>query len=155
MLDIGCGPGRVAEAVIEAGAARYVGIDLSPQMLELARRRVDAHEVELIEGDFLDIDVSRTFNVVLALGLSTTWTDQSEPLPGCAPVAVLRSSHPSRAGTGVKAPLRHLHYALHRCPIFEYTEAEAEELLADAGFSTVEFTRAAPGLPRRGDAVTG
>ena len=55
VLDVGCGPGRVAEAVIEAGASRYVGIDFSAEMLELARRRLDGREgVELVKGDFLD-----------------------------------------------------------------------------------------------------
>jgi SAM-dependent methyltransferase len=143
VLDLGCGPGRVAEAVIQAGAARYVGIDLSPQMLELARMRVDAHEVELIEGDFLEMDVSGTFDVVLALGLFD-YLEEPER------AAAWMRAHCSSALVAsfprwewIKAPLRHLHYALHRCPIFEYTEALAEELLSNAGFSRVE-------LPSRG-----
>jgi hypothetical protein len=40
----------------------------------------------------------------------------------------------------VKGPLRRLHYeVVHRYPIRDYTEAGAEELLATAGFSGVEF----------------
>ena len=31
VLDLGCGPGRVAEAVIDAGAAKYLGVDLAPK----------------------------------------------------------------------------------------------------------------------------
>lgn len=139
VLDLGCGPGRVAEAVIEAGAARYVGIDLSTQMLELARRRVDGHEVELIEGDFRDLDVSQAFDVVLALGL---FDYLGEPEQAAAWMrahctSALVASFPR--WEWIKAPLRHLHYALHRCPIFEYTEVAADELLSSAGFSKVEF----------------
>jgi hypothetical protein len=39
----------------------------------------------------------------------------------------------------VKAPIRHLRYErLHRCPVFDYTEETAAELLAGAGFARVE-----------------
>ena len=145
VLDVGCGPGRVAEAVLGAGAARYVGIDVSPEMLALARRRVDGHPAaELIEGSFLDVDVPGTFDVVLALGLFDYLAE-----PGRAAAwmqarctSALVASFPRR--DRLKAPLRHLYYALHGCPIFEYTEARAEELLGGAGFSEVEFPSRGP-----------
>jgi SAM-dependent methyltransferase len=145
VLDVGCGPGRVAEAVLEAGAARYVGIDFSAEMLALARRRVDGHPaVELVEGDFLDLDVPGTFDVVLALGL---FDYLPEPRPAAAWMrarctSTLVASFPR--WDWAKAPLRHLYYALHRCSLFEYTEEEAEELLRDAGFSSVEFASRGP-----------
>jgi SAM-dependent methyltransferase len=145
VLDLGCGPGRVGEAVIGAGAGRYVGIDVSPQMLALARRRLMEHEaVELIEGDFLDADVPGTFDVVLALGLFDYLEEPARAASWirdhCA--STLVASFPR--WDWVKAPARHLYYALYRCPIFEYTEARSEELLRDAGFSSVEFPSRGP-----------
>jgi SAM-dependent methyltransferase len=145
VLDVGCGPGRVAEALLEAGAAKYVGIDFSAEMLALARRRVDGRAgVELVEGDFLDLDLPGTFDVVLALGL---FDYLPEPRPAAAWMrarctSTLVASFPR--WDWAKAPLRHLYYALHRCRIFEYTEAGAEELLRDAGFSSVEFASRGP-----------
>lgn len=145
VLDVGCGPGRVAEAVIGAGAARYVGIDFSTRMLGLARRRLEQEEaVELIEGDFLDADVPGTFDVVLALGL---FDYLEEPARAAAWLrghcsSTLVASFPR--WDWVKAPLRHLYYALHGSPLFEYTEAGVEELLTDAGFSNVEFPSRGP-----------
>jgi SAM-dependent methyltransferase len=140
VLDVGCGPGRVAEAVIDAGAARYVGIDFSSHMLALARRRLEQHEaVELIEVNFLDVDLPRTFDVVLALGLFDYLEEPARAAEWlrshCA--STLVASFPR--WDWVKAPLRHLYYALHRCRIFDYNEAGVEELLAGAGFSNVEF----------------
>src|SRR5438445_6609013 len=41
VLDVGCGSGRIGEFVLDAGAARYVGIDFSEPMIEMARRRLE------------------------------------------------------------------------------------------------------------------
>lgn len=151
VLDLGCGPGRVAEAVIDAGAAGYVGIDLSPTMLSLARDRLDRFEsIELVEGNFVDIDLRRTFDVVLALGLF----DYVEE-PACA-AAWMRARCSSTLVASftrwdwLKGPIRHLRYELHRCPIVDYSEADVEALLAAAGFSRIEFASRG----RRGFLVT-
>src|SRR5579884_2300994 len=40
VLDVGCGSGRIGEFVLEAGASRYLGIDFSEPMVELARARL-------------------------------------------------------------------------------------------------------------------
>jgi SAM-dependent methyltransferase len=152
VLDVGCGPGRVAEAVIEAGAGSYTGVDFSPHMLELARARVGRFDsVELVEGDFLELDIPRTFDVVLALGLfdyldepgrAAAWMHAS-----CGRMLVATFSRRDR----IKTPIRRFHYELiHRCPLFFYTEADAEAMLLAAGFSSVEFVARS----RRGFFVT-
>src|SRR5271166_2721309 len=40
VLDVGCGSGRIGEFVLEAGAARYVGVDFAEPMIELAEARL-------------------------------------------------------------------------------------------------------------------
>jgi SAM-dependent methyltransferase len=50
LVDLGCGTGLLAAAA-EAEAGRVVGVDPSPAMLEVARRRSDA--VEWVEAGFL------------------------------------------------------------------------------------------------------
>ncbi|MEP6910455.1 MAG: class I SAM-dependent methyltransferase [Actinomycetota bacterium] len=141
VLDVGCGPGRVAEGVIEAGARTYAGIDFSPHMLRLARERLDRFaSVELLEGDFMELELPRTFDVVLALGLFDYLEEPgraAEWMCGrCSGTLVATFSRRDR----IKTPIRRLHYELiHRCPIYFYTEAAAEAMLVAAGFSTVEF----------------
>jgi len=141
VLDVGCGPGRVGEAVIEAGASSYMGVDFSPRMLELARARLEGFEsVQFIESDFFDIDLLERFDVVLALGLfdyldepgrAASWMREH-----CGGTLVATFSRRDR----VKTPIRRLHYELiHRCPIYFYVEADAEALLGDAGFERVDF----------------
>jgi SAM-dependent methyltransferase len=139
VLDAGCGPGRVAEAVIEAGAGAYAGIDLSPHMLALARERLARFDdVELYEGDLVALDLPPA-DIVLALGLFDYLAD-----PGRA-AAWMRARC---CGTllasftrwdWLKGPVRHFHYELlHRCPIRDYTEDVALALLRDAGFSHID-----------------
>lgn len=152
VLDVGCGPGRVGEAVIEAGAATYAGIDFSPHMLELARARLGRFEsVELVEGDFHELELARRFDVVLALGLFDYLED---------PRRAARWMHAHTGKTlvatfsrrdRIKTPIRRLHYELiHRCPLYFYREAEAETLLRAAGFSRIELAARS----RRGFFVT-
>jgi ubiquinone/menaquinone biosynthesis C-methylase UbiE len=152
VLDVACGPGRVAEAVLEAGAATYVGVDFSPHMLELARARLGRFEsVELLEGDFHDLELARRFDVVLALGLFDYLEDPRR-------AASWMHAHTGRTLVAtfsrrdrIKTPIRRFHYELiHRCPLYFYREADAEALLRAAGFARVDFVARS----RRGFFVT-
>jgi SAM-dependent methyltransferase len=141
VLDVGCGPGRVGESVIEAGASSYLGIDFSPRMLELARARLaDVESAQFIESDFFDLDLPERFDVVLALGLfdyldepgrAASWMHEH-----CGQILVATFSRRDR----IKTPIRRVHYELvHRCPIYFYVEVDAEALLRQAGFARVDF----------------
>lgn len=59
VLEIGCGVGYLHRRLLEAGAARAVGVDLSARMLEEARAGAQARglaeRTEYREGDFLEI----------------------------------------------------------------------------------------------------
>jgi ubiquinone/menaquinone biosynthesis C-methylase UbiE len=58
-LDIGCGTGSLAVALARRGA-RVTGIDISPQMLDIARRKVDeaglGESVALVQMSAIDLD---------------------------------------------------------------------------------------------------
>ena len=151
VLDLGCGPGRVGEAVLDAGAGSYVGVDFSRNMLELARERLARFEhVELVDGNFLELDLPRG-DVVLALGLFE-YLDEPERAAAwmhahCS--ATLVASFTS--WDWVKGPPRHAYYRLlHACTLHDYAEADAIALLRGAGFSGVELVAGG----RRGFTVT-
>ena len=142
MLDVGCGSGRVGEHVLEAGAGRYVGVDFSGPMLELARNRLErfGSKVELVEADFLTTPLDGSFDVILALGFFD-YTPQPWPFTRrmfelCSGVVV--ASFPT--WTWVKGPIRKVRYEIiNDVSIFNYTRRELEFLFGASGFSRVEI----------------
>jgi SAM-dependent methyltransferase len=149
VLDVGCGSGRIAEFVLEAGAGRYVGIDFSGPMLELARDRLRRFgpTVELVEGDFLGAAIEGRFDVALALGF---FDYQAEPHRFVRRMAGLCSgtivaSFPR--WTWTKGPLRKVRYeVIGDCPIFDYSERELRLMFGAAGFEALELTRGRSGF---------
>jgi len=147
VLDVGCGSGRIAEAVLDAGAGAgaYVGVDFSAPMLDLARSRLDrfGDRVTLVEGDFLDTPLGGPFDVVLALGLF-------DYIP--EPHLFARRMYELCAGEVVasfpkwswlKGPVRKIRYeVVNDCPIFNYTERELRLMFGATGFSRVDVIAA-------------
>lgn len=81
MLDVGCGTGSLSLLLAEHGH-RVTGVDLSPNMVERARRKLAGYGVTVLLGDASDPPVSgQRFDVVLCRHL--LWT-----LP--SPAAALR-----------------------------------------------------------------
>lgn len=141
VLDVGCGSGRVAEQVLDAGAAAYVGIDLAGEMLGLARTRLArfCDRVTLIHGDFIDTPLGSSFDVVLGLGIFDYLAD---PEPFVERMGELSSgsvvaSFP--AWHWFKGPLRKLRYeVLNDCPIFDYTDQQVRSLFEAIGFARID-----------------
>lgn len=65
VLDAGCGTGRVAAELARHGI-EVVGVDVDASMLATARRR--APEVPFHAVDLADLDLGRTFDVVVMAG---------------------------------------------------------------------------------------
>ncbi len=65
VLDAGCGTGRVGVELARHGI-EVTGVDLDPSMLATARGR--APEVTWVEADLTELDLGRTFDVVVMAG---------------------------------------------------------------------------------------
>jgi 2-polyprenyl-3-methyl-5-hydroxy-6-metoxy-1,4-benzoquinol methylase len=70
VLDVGCGVGRWSQLLARRGA-QVTGVDLSPTMLEEARRRMDQEGLGsrccFREGDIAELDLGRRFPLVLGV----------------------------------------------------------------------------------------
>ena len=144
VLDVGCGSGRVGEHILMAGAREWVGVDFAAEMIDLARRRLErfGDRVELICGDFLEVELSGRFEVTVAVGFFDYIAD---PRPFLAKIRSLCANQGSvvasfPAWTPLKGPIRKIRYELiNHCPIFNYTDHQLHELFAEAGFSRLEL----------------
>jgi len=154
VLDVGCGSGRVAEGLLDAGASSYVGCDFSEPMLDLARARLDrfGDRARLVKGDFVSADVGGPFDLVVAVGLFDYIAD---PAPFVRRMAALCrgltiASFPR--WTWFKGPIRRFRYqVVHDCPIFDYTERELRFLFEAAGFARVDLLPWQAGFGVRAD----
>lgn len=148
VLDVGCGSGRIGEFVLEAGTRRYLGIDFSEPMIELAQGRLErfGDRVELITDDFMTAPIEEQFDVVLALGLFDYLPDAAGFIGRmselCAPGGCMVGSFP--AWSLLKGPVRKVRYEwIGDCPIFNYTREGLESMMSAAGFTRIELL--APG----------
>jgi SAM-dependent methyltransferase len=142
VLDVGGGSGRLGELFLDQGASRYVDVDLSDSMLDLARERLErfGDKVTLIQGDFLETPIPGSYDVILAMG----YFDYIENAPAhvkrigelLAPGGSVVASFPR--WTWTKGPIRKLRYeVINNCPIFDYTRDGLMQLFA--GYSNVEL----------------
>lgn len=66
VLDIGCGFGRVGATIARRWPrVRYTGIDVSPDLIDGARKRLP--QAELICGDIVTMDLEGRWDLVLAV----------------------------------------------------------------------------------------
>jgi SAM-dependent methyltransferase len=66
VLDVGCGTGATIAQLIERGAARVVGVDLSEPMVAAAHRWIDDPRARVQVGDVLELAPREPFDVVFS-----------------------------------------------------------------------------------------
>lgn len=98
-LDVACGTGRHLAAIADV-VDEVVGVDLSPQMLDVARTRLSGR-VELRVADQRDLRLDRTFDVVSSLFSSIGYARDLEALDNT--VAAL-AAHVAPGGTLLLEP---------------------------------------------------
>ncbi len=81
LYDLGCGDGRIVATAAKEFGAKAVGVELSPALARRAREAVESlglkDQVRIIEGDMMDVDLSRAD--VVALYLLTEANEQLRP----------------------------------------------------------------------------
>lgn len=85
LLDVGCGTGNHVQHFVDR--FEVTGVDVSEEMLALARERVP--EARLVQGDVTSLDLGESFDAVTCLfgviGYVETWTNLDTALARVAP----------------------------------------------------------------------
>jgi ubiquinone/menaquinone biosynthesis C-methylase UbiE len=145
-LDVGCGSGRYALALSQAGMKRVVGADVSPKMIELARemtsRAERADEIfSFVCGDFMELSTEEKFDIVLAMGFFDYIKD---PVPVLKKMKTLANHSVIATFPSIsiyRTPLRKIRYHFKRCPVYFYTSDDIRSLATEAGFRKHEIIK--------------
>jgi cyclopropane fatty-acyl-phospholipid synthase-like methyltransferase len=144
-LDVGCGNGLYAMELAKKGAARVVGIDISPVMIERCVKAARSERLEdrltFIQTDLLAYQPDARFDVSFGIGLFDYIRD---PLPVLRKMRAVTTDKAIMAFPRFwtwRAPLRKLRLMLKGCPVFFYTRSRIDGLLQEAGFARWEVTR--------------
>src|SRR5437867_10909162 len=137
VLDIGCGSGVYLEALGRRGAARLVGLDFAPAMIELARRRIAAAglaaRAELRATDFLAYPVEAPFDYTLAVGVFDYFRDPAPLLRNLAGVTRGKAIATFPQLWNPWTAVRRVRYALavRDCPVHFFSRARVRSLMRD------------------------
>jgi 2-polyprenyl-3-methyl-5-hydroxy-6-metoxy-1,4-benzoquinol methylase len=140
VLDVGCGSGRYAFAMLERGAQRVVGVDVSAKMIDLARseasRRGLGDRCEFIRSGFLEMRSDEMHDVVVATGYFDYLED---PLPHLRKMVDMCdgrifASFPKR--WEYRVPIRKLRFLFRRGYVRFYSLREVRALFRQVGLPT-------------------
>ena len=151
VADLGCGPGRVSDYLASLGLDT-VGVDLSPRMIEIARRSYPSLRFEVGSVTALDLPDGQLGGVIAWFSIFHTPADELPTVFGefhrvLAPGGQLLVA--THSGDGLEAPEQAyghpVSYELHLLPL-----PRLSALLAAAGFTlTAEMHQPYPAKPGR------
>jgi 2-polyprenyl-3-methyl-5-hydroxy-6-metoxy-1,4-benzoquinol methylase len=143
VLDVGCGSGRYCLAYAEGGAARVLGVDFAPAMIELADSYAQklgvADRCEFRVGSFPEAVAGESFDACTAMGFFDYVAD---------PVTIISRMREMTRATMImsfpkskewRVPLRRLRFLVLGCPLFLYSQERVEQILASAGVADYEL----------------
>ena len=143
VLEIGCGSGRVAVALAQAGVEHVTGIDLSDEMCrlagELAERIGQADRCRFVCASADAYEADEPFDAVVAMGVFDYVADPAAMLARMRALSRSRvvASFPRRRML-LNLP-RRLWLKTKRCPVYFYGRRSVEDLLRKAGLEPVDL----------------
>ena len=146
VLDIGCGSGRYVGTSLARGAARVVGIDLSEEMLELARRAISRTEAfvgkaNFVCDDFLTHTFDERYDYGIVMGVMDYIEDAAEFVGKLSQVIRGKAALSFPVAESIWALQRKIRYRLRKCPLYFYERDQLERLLAASPFATWSISR--------------
>lgn len=141
IVDVGCASGRLARRMLDHGAAKVYGIDISEDAVALARKLCEQHKISDEQWDFQVTDVTNKNNklpqgeLTVSLGvieyfdhegLTNFMTNLNTPY-------YFLSFPLKQEGTSLRKLLRSVYLRLQSCPgIYFYTLEEFKQICQQA-----------------------
>lgn len=144
VLDVGCASGRFANMLLEAGAARVVGVDVSEEIIRIANERrlagPNKDRLEFFAADLVQPGLKLPqVDLVTSLGV-LEYFDRSDMrifLQNTAGIKRFFHDFPDVARTTnwLLWWMRQVYIRVNRCPgVYLYQREEFNQMLKEAGF---------------------
>lgn len=144
-IDVGCGNGLYSVELGKEGAARVVGIDISPVMIQRCRQSARNENLEAVlsflQTDLLEYEPESDFDVSYGIGL---FDYIKNPLPVLEKMREVSKDKAIMAFPRFwtwRAPVRKVRLTMKGCPVFFYTKSKINQLMGDAGFADWKITK--------------
>jgi 2-polyprenyl-3-methyl-5-hydroxy-6-metoxy-1,4-benzoquinol methylase len=133
VIDIGSGPGHYSVELATRGAARVLGVDFAPGMVDIARQRAGRAGVgdrcTFTLGDFLVASAAETFDYAIVMGFMDYIEEPRGLIEKVLSVCRHKAFFSFPADGGLLALQRRVRYR-SRCPLYLYSESRIRALLA-------------------------
>lgn len=106
VLCVGCGSGEECKKILDLGATKVVGIDLSPSLIEIAKRNYPEIDFFVLDMEEMDFDIS--FDLIvsnLTMHYVPSWTktlERMKKLLSPEGEIIISTNHPIRFGAETK-----------------------------------------------------
>jgi trans-aconitate methyltransferase len=154
VLDVGCGDGKITAWIADRHpGGQVVGLDVAPKMIDFAKKQFSKAEkpnLDFTQGDAANLNYQEEFDIAVSLSALHWVLDQDKALKGIYEALVPGGK--TYIFTYAKAPMNlskvaeeliltekwTSHFPNYKNERVYYTKEEYEQLLAQAGFSSIE-----------------
>ena len=137
VLDVGCGPGRYAIALAQAGAARVVGVDAAASMIDIAKSEAERLKVgdrcTFVTAGFTEFSTDEKFDVVVATGYFDYLPDPEVHLRRMVERCRGRIFASIPKKWEFRVPIRKARFAYERGFVRFYSQRQLDALVASTG----------------------
>ena len=144
IIDVGCGPGWYDVLLAKTNAVRITGIDIAPNMIELAEKQARENKLkgtcDFICGDILDMQSQKKYDASISIGVFEYFDAIDEILLKLTEITneMIIFSLPVKYHW--LTPQRFVRYKLRRCPLRFYTEQEISATLKRLNIEDFKIT---------------
>lgn len=134
VLDIGCGSGRYIIPCLRRQASKVAAIDLSEQMLSIAKSTVKESgccdsRVEFLCADFLVYSFEEQFDYAIVMGVMDYIAQPEEFLSRLESIVMRKAVISFPVAESIWTWQRRMRYRIRHCPLYFYSYKNLDELL--------------------------
>ena len=137
ILDAGCGPGWHDLLLLKSQDIHVTGVDISPNMIEIAKQQVSTAGVEenseFICTNLFEYNPDKKFDIVFSLGVVEYFEKPQDIITKMMSLSNNKVIFSLPVKNHWLTPQRIIRYKIRKCPLWLYSETKIESILKKMG----------------------